>query len=488
MENNIGVAAAENSPNRAWVNFPLVGNPEASSWALQKIWRRARSLYCNSPEVRFCVNTLASMVGTLTPRPQSGNEEWDKLAREAFLKRVNNPGLFDANGVLSWNQAQLFCEKKAIVDGDVLTVLTGAKDGGGSVQIYSAPQITSNGKHEDPQNCGVEVDANGKVKGYWLYDWKSEKPFYISAGRSILYRHNPDPMNHRGASELTPAINVAKDLSEVLGYNVQSIKWAAMFAIIETQDPQVKSSIGDLAALRNPARVSGTPATQVQPAQPQQPVLGTRVGESQAITMSPGHHLELLHDTRPSTEQMNFIRKLIDSIGLAVGIDPVLLFSPQDMNSASVRFVIAKSKDTINQRLQDRINWCQRIYEYILSCEVRAGRLPKCPTDAWNSVRWVASGNWSIDLSHDASSATNLISKGLMSADDFCLTNYGKTSEEIFAENLHSVSHNIERCKEAGIDYYMVAAPNQGATYIPEQTQVTEKEETTDDDGLVETK
>lgn len=210
VKNDLGVAATEWTPNRAWVNFPMPRQGvEISNWGLERIWKRARSLYANCSEVRHAVNTLAMMVGTITPRPCSGDEEWDKLARAAFLKRVNNPYLFDVAGVLNWTTAQLWIEKGAIKDGDDLTVLTTAKDGGGSVAFFAAPQITSDGKYDNGNTTGVEVDVNGRATAYHLYDWNTKKSFRVAANRAVLYRHNPDPAVHRGASELISAITTA---------------------------------------------------------------------------------------------------------------------------------------------------------------------------------------------------------------------------------------------------------------------------------------
>lgn len=250
-----------------------------------------------------------------------------------------------------------------------------------------------------------------------------------------------------------------------------------MFGLVETQDTNSSVNVSDLAALRNPSR--GGVAQRVDSAIP------VRIGETQAITLSAGHKLETIHDSRPSNEVQAFINSLVKSIAYAVGLDPVVLYDSQQMGSASARFVIAKSKDIINQRLADRIVWANKIYQFVLSCEVKAGRLPKCPTENWSAVKWVNTSGWSIDLGRDANSAMALISKGLMSADDYCLSTSGKTSEEIFAENLHAISHNIERAKQAGIDYFLVSAPSAGATYTPDTATVSSKEETEDDDGLV---
>ena len=175
----------------------------------------------------------------------------------------------------------------------------------------------------------------------------------------------------------------------------------------------------------------------------------------------------------------------MDSIAYAVGIDPDILYHPSEMGSAATRFGIAKAKDVIRQRLADRISWANKVYQYIISCEVRAGRLEPCPTDDWSNVKWINSAGWSIDLGRDANSAMQLISAGLMSADDYCLSTCGKTSEEVFAENLHSITHNIQRAQAAGVDYYTVCPPRAGAAAPQlQEVEATQKTETPDDDDL----
>lgn len=476
-------AAALDSPSRAWLSIPFVNTREVSSWAREKILGRARSLYANSSEVRHAVNTLAMMVGTLSPRPCSGDEQWDKEAREAFLSRVENPLLFDSAGQLSWTTAQAWLEKRAIIDGDCLSVLTHGLDGGGKVAFYQSTQIKGDDTTDtiNPYGAddGVIRDSKGKIKGYKLYDYEQGTWQRIGAGRAVLYRHNPDPADARGHSELISAVNTAQDIYEILGYNKASIKFAALFGLVETQSDNSKAAgLSDLAALRRgKGNGQSTPAA---------PMLGARIGESQAITLSPGHKLETIHDSRPSNEVQAFLKSLVDSIAFSVGLDPVILYRSEDMGSASTRFVIAKAKDVIKTRVADKVQWCNKIYQYILSCEVAAGRLRPCPTDRWANVRWVNSSGWSIDLGRDARTSLDLISAGLMSADDYCLSSFGKTSEEIFTENLHSITHNMQRAKEAGVDYYAVASPVSGSTYVPQSSPtVPTKPAEKDDDGLV---
>lgn len=464
----VGVAAADWSPARAFVHWPSL-NPrqEISSWAMDRIWRRARSLYANCPEVKQAVNTLRLLVGTITPQPMSGDEEWDKKARNAFISRVSNQYLFDANRRMNWESAQNWIETRAIVDGDCLTVLTTAPDGGGSIALYSAPQITGDGKYMD-NRPGVITDAQGRVRGYDLFDYTTEKPKFISEYRSILYRHNPDPADPRGHSELIAAITTAEDVYEIIGYNKASIKFASMFGLVETSDVNVQTAgISDIVAARRgtiKGASEGTP--QAMPVQ---------IGGTTAITMSPGHKLETIHDSRPSNEVREFLKMLVHSIAYSVGLDPTILYNPEDMGSASVRFVISKAKDWAKERINDRILWANKIYQYILSCEVKAGRLEPCPTEHWNRVKWVSTPHWSIDLGHDTDNSIKLIDAGLMSMDDYTLSHFGKTSEEIFEENLHAKAHNIERAKAAGVNYYDIIPPKAGAAQIPQNIETEEK-------------
>lgn len=464
IKNSLPDAAME-GPSRAYMWWPSTfnGRYEISDWALDRIWKRARSLYANCAEVRLAVQTLATLVGTIMPRPQSGDEEWDREAREAFINRVQNPFLFDSKGVLTWETLQHYIERRAIIDGDVLTVLTTAKDGGGSIAVYQSPQITHDRDYRN-YRTGVEMDKQGRVKSYSLWDYDKEKAVQVSAHRAILYRHNPDPSDPRGHSELIAAINTAQDVYEIIGYNKASIKFASLFGLVETQDVNVtRASMGDLQALRNPSKGAAQAANAPIP---------VAVGQTQAITLSPGHKLETIHDNRPSNEVREFLKMLVDSIAYSVGIDPVVLYRPEDMGSASVRFVIAKSKDIINQRLQDRIIWANKVYQYVLSCEVAAGRLRPCPTKDWAKVKWICRNTWSIDLQRDAKTAVDLINRGLMSADDYALSTSGKSTEEIFAENLHCVKHNMERATAEGIDYHAVITPAAGQQVItPSVTQ-----------------
>lgn len=123
------------------------------------------------------------------------------------------------------------------------------------------------------------------------------------------------------------------------------------------------------------------------------------LGGVMATTLSQGHHIELLTDKRPSNETRAFCKDLINSLAFSVGLDYALLYAPQELGSAGVRFLIAKAKDWSEQRQQARRIWCNRVYKHIIAGEIAAGRLEPCPDNATAyDVKFVSKTHWSIDL------------------------------------------------------------------------------------------
>lgn len=459
MTNAIGLDAAMDSPYRAFNTFPLMERRDLSVWSRRKLISRARSLTYNSSEVRAAVKTIAMLVGTLRPLPRTSDEEWNKLAVKAFEKRTSSPEIFDNTGMLNFEQMQNYVEEQAIIDGDVLVVLTRTPDGGGGVSLYPADQIQSD-------NCGdgVFTTKGGRPIAYALKGKSGE--FKVSAENAVLYRHSPDPTDPRGITDLVAAITTAQDVYELNNYNKAAVKLAASFGIIETVDKDVKrTDVQDLRMLRN-----GVPSSNCDCQAPAAPPAPLMINGVNAISMTPGHDLKTIHDTRPSNETRNFVKDLIDSLAYGVGLDPEILYRVKEMGSASVRLSIAKAKDWARPRIIDKQLLCTRIWRHVIACEVAAGRLRMCrDTEAMYDIDWVGTGTWSIDRGRDASSAIALVREGLMSRDQYCLENYGVPYAEVAEANVRNTATLIELCESYGVPVTLVEPGQVGSTSVKEE-------------------
>lgn len=104
VSNSYGLDAGAYSPNRSFNTFPVVQRREITSYRRHRIISRARSLFYNSPEVRSAVKTLTMLIGNLKPLANSTDEEWNKLAQEAFARRTSNASTFELTGSMNFNQ------------------------------------------------------------------------------------------------------------------------------------------------------------------------------------------------------------------------------------------------------------------------------------------------------------------------------------------------------------------------------------------------
>ena len=250
LTNNIGVdAGAWFNPDRNFNLWPSFDpRQEINNWQMETIWRRARSLFSNAPEIKQAVKQMRLLMGYILPLPKTRDKEFNRAAREAFMRRAMNPRLFEASGRLNFLQAQKWIEERAIIDGDNLTVLTKHNyDRGGGIALYSAPQVTGNKPSDDNLRTGVIMGRAGRVSKYLVKDFTSNVVQEIPASRCVLYSHNPDPADPRAISELLTGICTCKDVDDINRLHKQQIKLAALFGLIETKDLNDKrSGLNDL--------------------------------------------------------------------------------------------------------------------------------------------------------------------------------------------------------------------------------------------------
>lgn len=445
-----GFEAARRSPDRQIPWWPVLdATHEVDAADLYSLWVTARYLYANSPEVAMAVQSIASLCGWLMPLPVTEDAEWNTLARAAFLRRALNRNLFDASRKLTWKSSQLWMESRAVIDGDALCVLGRGDDGGARIAFYSAPQIWGDDSQKSMVN-GVYLGAQGEALGYNLTDEARQQSVFVPAGSAILYQHRPDPARPRGYSELASALTNIQDVKEINAFNKISIKNAASFALFEEKqmdDPRAAQA--SLWQQRKAAQGAGNQAS-VGAAESslsdQVAINGVKM-----VSLAPGRKATLLHDTRPSNENQEFVKRLVSSLAYAVGLDPQVLFFTADMNSASTRFSLQKFKLWREGRLLEREAWANMVYQHVIACEIAAGRLRPCRAAAWQNVYWVSGADLTIDKGREVTGTINLIREGLADADAWTLATDGMTVKQILERRAANMAYAREIAAQYGV-------------------------------------
>lgn len=483
-----GSDAAGYSPNRHFNFYPIHGEfPELSTWQRETIISRARSLYANFPQIRHVVRTMVLLQGTLEPRPQTADAEWNELARRAFFSRAMNPHKFDLAGRLNFFQAQEWIETRALVDGDSLTVCTRSRvDGEAAFRFYSAPQITDRTRKDlsEKNAGGVLLWKDGRTRAFQVYNPADDSTAEVPARAAILYGHSPDPGEPRHPSELIAAIISAQDIHEINAQHKAQIKIAAQYAIVETKPaedktPGLSGLRGESEARRAARKARAAGQTSIPAQKKEEPLV---VDGVKAISLSPGRDLKTIHSANPSNETRAFVTELVHSLAYGLGLDPQICFSPGDLGSANARFIIAKSRDVARRRNHDRRNWCNRIWQHVIAGEIAAGRLRPCrdPERAYLPL-WVNRAEWSIDLGRDASAEISLTEANLTNPDEWCLSHFGMTYEDIGRKRIDQIAALKKYADAAGVPYEIAFPSRAGSAPASWEQSSLNKQETSEE-------
>lgn len=467
--------AAAWSTARGILGWPTLDpREEITAWDYDQLWRRARNLYHNTGLIGKCVEDIVSFMGWLMPLPNTEDREWNKLARKAFLRRVNNRRLIDASGQLNWKTMQEWLEKRRTIDGDALCVLTRGIDGGAALRFFAAPQIRNSAELEDPGwIMGVKCDTSGRHTHYSVVDWETGSSALIPAHAAILYRHNPDPSQRRGVTDLIRALVHVQDIMETYGLTKASIKLAASIGLVETQQPgDKKTGAASALGIKAPKTPQGQDAAPVQ----------IVPGGGSLVTLQPGRDLKVVADPRPSPQVVEFVKQLVAEVAYGIGLEPGILFALLGMGSAEVRFFIGKLRRWIEKRLTHREEWANTVYQYVIAGEIASGRLRPCEDPYWTDCHWVPTRDITIDVGREGGLAINLIREGLGSPNSWTLATEGKTVEEIQEELAYSLQTRADIAAKYNIDPAaltpgMAGAPTQPQEKSPSSQPIDEEED-----------
>lgn len=456
---NAGIDAARVDDGWMGTSWPtLDSKQEVDSLDRDVIWRRARMLYMNCPPIRHAVNNMVTFTGQLQPLPRTQDEEWNELARAAFMARTKNPFTFDVAGKLSYTAAQDYLEMAAIVDGEVYMMPCIGPDGGAMFAFYRAPQVAGGGDQ------GVEVDRHNRAVAYYLMQ-PSGKPVRVPAWQMVHYAHGVDPCALRHESELVAAIRHGQDIRQIVGYTKAGIKMAAQFGLVETSE-----ALGPYGAMTGAAFEGGGSGARKNVVEtPSGPRYLADTGMS-ITTLLPGHKMQVIADQRPSQQVMEFVHFLVQNIAWSVGLDKEMLFYGEDLASAGTRLNLEKLKRWQGRRRADKEVLCNRIWVQVIALEVAAGRLRPCKDAKWKNVTWVAPRDMTIDLGRETAAHLALAAKGLDDMDAFCLSVHGKTYARLIEEKAHNLAHAKEVAAEYGLDVGELIEAAAGATVVPSKT------------------
>ncbi len=418
---NFGLDAARYDEAWGFTPWPIRPNDEWDGSDLMAGWKRARQLYVNNSAIRAAVENMVRYIGVLSPLPTTQDAEWNELALAAWRARTKNPHTFDLAGRVNYRQAMRFCERSAIIDGDICVVPTFTADKRAAFSFYRAHQVAGGGMN------GVEADRHGRATAYHLTsdDGQHTK---CPAWYACLYQHHPDPTRLRGYTMLAAALRNAHDLAAIIGYSKQGVKLASSMGLITTKTE--KSNGMDLGGNIANARGRRGASTGEAPGVPGMPSSLPDMGLS-IHHLPVGWDIKAISDTRPSQQLQAFFAFLVRCVAQAVGLDPEMLFTTNELSSAATRFSLEKLRRFQDTMAEDQEVLANRMWRHVIACEIATGHLRPCMDEAWMNVRWVPERDMTIDAARIAQAHINLVNECMADNEDYTLRTTGQTPYQL---------------------------------------------------------
>lgn len=408
---NIGFGGAGNghqgadwSRARGMVYFPeLDTRREISSYTRLEILRRSRFLYANYGIAKRIINGLARMIaGTgLTYQAATSDSEWNTIAERARDRVIRSRHLYDLGGRYTGGTSQQAVLRFRFRDGDCAQILSrDPETGTARFAFYEGHQI---GQAYSP----ATYDANdgwrdgvlhGPHNNPLAYRILGDAADYVDVpARSALFQIDYERAGQsRGLSILSHAVNHLIDAAEITGYIKTGVKLANRHGYwIETEKD---------------AQPGATPAQRAMGGQAIQtiqtaagPINLERIyGGGEIPNLQPGQSIKFNGATNPHPNQLTLLDYLIRDVAWGANVSPELLWNITALGGANTRFVLADAQGFIDcgqqQLIDDKL---QLETEYILACEMAAGRLRPCRDPEWWKALWIPPPRITVDFGRD---------------------------------------------------------------------------------------
>lgn len=432
---------------------------ELDSFSRTEIIRRIHWLKANVGLVRGLIRNSADLIGWQTPQAKSGDEEWDDLAEERFRDCCYESAAFDVAGKFDYEDAQPMLMREALTNGDVLTVLTKWPDGAPRFAFYSSSQLASPKDAGKAWRSGIKFASSGRHEAYGIRDSSTGNVAVFPASGVIYFGEFDAPGEDRPVPPLAHAVNHAQDITEVFGFTKQGIKAASLLGAVREQ--------AVTATPRARQGLTGVSRTVTDAAGNRFKTADVWSG-GQIPTLDPGESLKLLHDQRPATEVMDFIRVLIRDISIGWGLPPEVVWEMLRMTGPGVRFVMDVADRWIKCRQKRHRIWGRRVWRYVIACEIARGELPlpaadpKTGRQRWWPVTFVSQRNLTIDRGQVSRAKLDELDAGVGTLSDWEEMD-GRDWKDRGKQRISEVVWLSSECEAAGTTYDRVFPPRQGA-------------------------
>lgn len=357
---------------------------------------RARDSFRNNPWARRAVDTaVVGVVGAgIKPQVRLADSDLKRRVQQEWLTWTDQAdfvGRFDFYGL---QQAAL---RAAMVDGECILRLV--MDPGFRVPLQVqllASEYLDNSRVDNQTLNGIEYDAAGRRRAYWLYSkHPALAPNMVSVrvpAEQVIHLYAPiQPGVERGVSWLAPALVPLRELQEFSEAALVKAKVASLFSgYIQTQDGSNPLTAADAVPTLEPGSM---------------------------VRLKPGEIVEFSEPPDAGQTYEPFVRQQLRAIAGALGVPYELLSGDvSQVTFASGRHALLEFRRQL-ESIQHHLvvfQLCRPIWNAWTRLAVAAGVLPGAPED-YAGVRWIAPLPEMLDPKSEVQATIQRVRAGFMS-------------------------------------------------------------------------
>lgn len=412
-------AAVSRTDAPGYVYFPTLSTRrDLSTAAREEIIRKARWLCYNMGLAGRIRDGIASMVGFLTPSPQTNDQEWNVAAKALFEDIAGSAMIFDRSAQENFYTIQPVLTQLLLQDGDCGLVLTETSTGNPAVKLYQSPQIKSprvmDYARRKNWRDGVYVSADDVPLSYQLWDGDLSGPQLEVKASEFIHFAKPQTGRTRGLSAFARAADRLLDIRQIDNSEATGIHAANMVGFYLQNEIMSGSSpamFERIAALTSAGTIGGDGAA-TKPDKKIQMEEITR-SEGAMVELGVGQKLATLHDTRRHPNRQELVEYFIRDCCVGTGFPSEVLWHIGRMTGPGVRFTIRQGERAAQvYRSILRTRFCQRVWTWFVAKMMKQGRLARCRDPRFWNCEWIEPESLTIDLGRDSRAGLDEIQRG----------------------------------------------------------------------------
>ena len=418
--------------------------------------------------------------------------EWERAARREFLFWAESK-FSDAAEKKNFFQLQALAFRSFYVSGDVFAMLPTYASIGTPykthIRLLEADRIATPDSYGESESKatesgtgriidGVEIDATGRVRAYHvasrhpLSAEQTESVTYerieargkITGMPNILHVYVPErPEQMRGIPTNAPIIEQAKQLDRYINSELSANVIAAMFTLFITESKEGGSYGNGLEDAVNESESVTDDNTKLQ------------LKSGAVYQLEPGQKPEAINPMRPNSAFKDFIDAMFTQVGASIEMPKEVMLKAFTRSYSASRAALLEYWRKIPMARQNFVyDFCQPIYEAVITEAVALGRLPApgffddpMTRKAWLGCNWIGSTMGQLDPLKEINAAEKRIKLNISTEEREASEFNGSD----WSENIRQRRREVEEAKALfGTDI----------TQAADETIVIEKEEPED--------